>query len=331
MLLVDGTIWTVGSNRYGQLGTGDIYEGRDDLEALDGYGFGLTHSSTFVQVALSAESVDAAGRPIASEGIASINQILGRGYNFAVITEGKEAYLWGDNSSHQLGAEEWVQNRYRFNDIELPGMPVGDYTDRILSYNHSYAAQPVKLQTSNEEGGTLQNVINVTFGGYVGGTVQALAVTMEEEYDYTAGLETLSNREFYTWAWGSNSYNKAGQTGSSDTTRAQKIGIFEEEGESILAEGVQFQALAAGGNHSAAFDTNGIVYTWGSNEYGQLGNFDYTYDKHSTEEPDKNDKDAHFKWEAEVSEHKPQQVDEEHIAIFEVINTTSGTTTNCPS
>ena len=34
VLLVDGTIWTVGSNRYGQLGTGDIYEGRDDLEAL---------------------------------------------------------------------------------------------------------------------------------------------------------------------------------------------------------------------------------------------------------------------------------------------------------
>ena len=161
-------------------------------------------------------------------------------------------------------------------------------TGEVLSNRHGYAALPVKLQTSANEGGALKDVISVSFGGYVGGTVQGLAVTMKEEYDYTAGLETLSSRTFYTWSWGSNSYSKAGYTSYNDTIRATEIQVFvDENGNSILPEGAQFQALAAGGNHSAAFDTKGIVYTWGNNEYGQLGNFEH--ETHSSVEPDPND------------------------------------------
>ena len=36
-------------------------------------------------------------------------------------------------------------------------------------------------------------------------------------------------------------------------------------------EGVCFAAVAAGAAHSAALDSCGVLYTWGSNEFGQLG------------------------------------------------------------
>ena len=68
-------------------------------------------------------------------------------------------------------------------------------------------------------------------------------------------------------------------------------------------EDVKFQATSAGGRHTGVFDTNGIVYMWGNNQYGQIGNFELLPNEAS---PD---------YTAIV---KPSKVDEERIVIYEV-------------
>lgn len=65
------------------------------------------------------------------------------------------------------------------------------------------------------------------------------------------------------WAWGSNS---SGQLGFSPITTATRFEPKE------VPELVGTVGIAAGGNHSLAFDASGVLKAWGSNSKGQLGN-----------------------------------------------------------
>ncbi|MCM1440103.1 MAG: hypothetical protein NC131_13010, partial [Roseburia sp.] len=336
VLLVDGTIWTVGSNEYGQLGAGYMYtEGvqlgdSEDKGAIyadekhkEQVNLGLT--TTLIQVPYSADAIDVSGRPIAAEPIVSINRIIGRGYNFGIITEGKNAYLWGDNSSNQLGAGEWLQ---RVQEYDLGMNPLNSFEDPYVQA-HPYANRPVKLQDA--EGGALEKVIEVSFGGYVGGKVQSLGVTMDVEYDYSGGLETVVDRTYTTYGWGSSEFNKNGSIGGydDDYARATKFDFFA--GLTPDESRAPIKSMAAGGNHSAGYDTNGIVYTFGSNEYGQLGNFTYTSKEDKAgPRPQWNQGKGGYAtvgdymnaldyWKQNgVSSGGAGLVDEEHIAMFEV-------------
>jgi alpha-tubulin suppressor-like RCC1 family protein len=64
------------------------------------------------------------------------------------------------------------------------------------------------------------------------------------------------------WAWG---YNSNGQTGDN---RAGSITTVPVEVSALS----RAMAIAAGGAHSLAVKSDGTVWAWGSNQYGQLGN-----------------------------------------------------------
>ncbi|HEX3046849.1 MAG TPA: RCC1 repeat-containing protein, partial [Bacillota bacterium] len=64
------------------------------------------------------------------------------------------------------------------------------------------------------------------------------------------------------YAWG---LNNKGQLGNGSTSNTDTpLGI-------ALPSGVSLVALAAGSAHSVALTKTGQVYTWGSNQFGQLG------------------------------------------------------------
>ncbi len=66
-------------------------------------------------------------------------------------------------------------------------------------------------------------------------------------------------------AWGSDEYGQLGDGGSSnDTVKFQATPVLVKN----LTEVV---AISAGGSHSLALKSNGTVYSWGQNGYGQLG------------------------------------------------------------
>lgn len=74
-------------------------------------------------------------------------------------------------------------------------------------------------------------------------------------------LAVLSNGELY--AWGVNSYSQLGD--GSTTKRTTPIRVTGLRGLAPVA------AIAAGVVHSLAALSNGTVYAWGSNHYGQVG------------------------------------------------------------
>ncbi|MBN2724387.1 MAG: hypothetical protein JXR95_09980 [Deltaproteobacteria bacterium] len=65
------------------------------------------------------------------------------------------------------------------------------------------------------------------------------------------------------WCWGSNLY---GQLGNNETT--DSLVPVEVE----MPAGITFTAISTGSYFSCAIDTEGQIWCWGSNNYGQLGN-----------------------------------------------------------
>ncbi|MCM2356576.1 MAG: hypothetical protein NDI77_00330 [Geobacteraceae bacterium] len=68
------------------------------------------------------------------------------------------------------------------------------------------------------------------------------------------------------WAWGNNGY---GQLGNNSTTASSKpVQVVIDANSTPLTKVI---AVAAGGNHTLALDGDGVVWAWGQNDYGQLG------------------------------------------------------------
>ena len=82
-------------------------------------------------------------------------------------------------------------------------------------------------------------------------------------------LESFVGNEL--WSWGRNAYN--GQLGDNTTThRSSPV--------QTVSGGTNWKQVAGGQNHTAAIKTDGTLWTWGLNNFGQLGN-DFTSNQSS--------------------------------------------------
>ncbi|MBI0063925.1 RCC1 domain-containing protein [Bifidobacterium polysaccharolyticum] len=71
------------------------------------------------------------------------------------------------------------------------------------------------------------------------------------------------------YAWGSNQYGQLGQGTTSSTPQKTPVKVPLPDG---VASGFTYTQAAAGGHHVLAIGSDGIVYSWGTNDHGQLGN-----------------------------------------------------------
>ena len=86
----------------------------------------------------------------------------------------------------------------------------------------------------------------------------------------TGGIVTAIKTDGTLWTWGP---NNNGQLGVNDTnTRCTPVTTF--------AGGTNWKQVSCGYNHTTAIKTDGTLWTWGSNDSGQLG--DNTVDNRST-------------------------------------------------
>jgi alpha-tubulin suppressor-like RCC1 family protein len=65
------------------------------------------------------------------------------------------------------------------------------------------------------------------------------------------------------WAWGDNQYGELGNGTNTNSNIPVKVS---------LPSGVTINDIAAGDWHSLALASNGTVWAWGDNQYGELGN-----------------------------------------------------------
>ena len=71
------------------------------------------------------------------------------------------------------------------------------------------------------------------------------------------------------YAWGSNQYGQLGQDPAKASTQKTPTKVPLPDG---VADGFTYTQVAAGGAHTLAIGSDGILYSWGRNDHGQLGN-----------------------------------------------------------
>jgi alpha-tubulin suppressor-like RCC1 family protein len=177
------------------------------------------------------------------------NNIVGKGNNYAITTKNlsadKEAeeertvWTWGDNTSGQLG---------NGSDVNYSTIPV---------------------QVKNADGSDLQHVRELSIGyNSDDNSTHILAVAGHEAEDGTVDI-------YQGYGWGSNKSGMLGIDDASTETSSTVVAIDKLNQIAHDNENADVVGVAAGGTYSAAYIDGGIVYTWGANESGQLGNFTF--------------------------------------------------------
>lgn len=199
----------------------------------------------------------------------------------AIFKNHTAVYTWGGNESGQLGINSYdyknvpVRSLVRFVDYTgVGGVSVGS--------NHTLAFQ--KYRTVRAWGfnryGQLGNGFNSN--GQTPNSPVPVIVRKKGLNEPLSGVVGVAAGGYHSlavdsdgkvWSWGNFSNGQLGRGVINNTF----VNFSSQVADSIPipVNGSPFSsitAIAAGGSHSLALDSNGTVWSWGYNGYGQLGN-----------------------------------------------------------
>ncbi len=262
----DGTVWTWGRNTYGELGNGD-----------DEY----NDSNVPVQV-------------VGPEGEGFLTDIISvyarDEYTLALRADGT-VWGWGVNYNGQLG-------NGTYDDSNVPVQVAGPEGEGFLT-------DVVAIATGYEFAGALRadgtvwtwgdndygqlgngddeyNDSNVPVQVVAPGTVPTSQGATRSEF-LTDIVAIAIGDEFAValksdgtvWTWGYNAYGQLGNDDEDVDDSPVPVQVVGHAGEGFLTG---ITEVKAGWYHAAVLDSNGAVWTWGENLYGQLGNGDDNYE-----------------------------------------------------
>ena len=247
-LASDGTVYSWGFNSWGQLGNG---------------------TSGTANNASAPVAVKTAGTPM--EGKTIVQVAAGATHSLALATDGT-IYAWGKNEYGQLGNDSTTNSPVPVA-VKTAGTPMDGKTIIQIhaGYEHSLALASdgtVYAWGRNNSGQLGKNDATDT---HIPAAVQTLGTPMAGKVivQLAAGnsqsMALASDGTVYTWGW-----NQYGQLGNGTTTNS-RIPVAVVTTGTPLA-GKTISQIAAGNAHALAMTDDGTVYTWGWNQYGQLGN-----------------------------------------------------------
>ena len=247
-LASDGTVYSWGFNSWGQLGNG---------------------TSGTANNASAPVAVKIAGTPM--EGKTIVQVAAGATHSLALATDGT-IYAWGKNEYGQLGNDSTTNSPVPVA-VKTAGTPMDGKTIIQIhaGYEHSLALASdgtVYAWGRNNSGQLGKNDATDT---HIPAAVQTLGTPMAGKVivQLAAGnsqsMALASDGTVYTWGW-----NQYGQLGNGTTTNS-RIPVAVVTTGTPLA-GKTISQIAAGNAHALAMTDDGTVYTWGWNQYGQLGN-----------------------------------------------------------
>ena len=246
MLLSDGTVWTWGIDQAGQLGTGSIST--------------AAYSSVPSQVYLP-----------------PIKQVAGGAhYSMALSADGRSIYTWGDNTKGELGiGDSAVATSTTPVEVNLnlpPGVTVESITGGLNTAYALLSTGQVMAWGFDNYGQAGQNPNTAGSIIYQPEIIPGLyGVTSVSAGDRDATALTANGD---VWAWGENNYGQLGPNGPTFALPAPEFGAptYPWTSVPVRVTGLPpIEMLASGGNDNIAVDANGSAYTWGRNEFGELG------------------------------------------------------------
>jgi len=285
-LKLDGTLWSWGANNQGQLGTGNTNS------QIVPYQIGSIGSGVVKWIFISSGSFHSTG--LRSDGTLwawgrntegqlgqgdNINRssptligaeyewksISGKAFHTLAIKNDGTLWAWGKNDSGQLGLGDTT-------DRNSPTQ-VGTDTDwKLISSNKTHSLA-IKNDGSLWTWGRNIDPNDAPFNGVLGlgdGVADIINVPTRIGSDYnwkhiscggyhSAAIKTNKS----LWLWGSNYY---GQLGTGDTNYRNVP--TEVSGENIFT----WKQVSCGDTHTTGLKLNGTIWSWGNNEYYQLGN-----------------------------------------------------------
>ncbi|MGB9858596.1 MAG: Ig-like domain-containing protein [Moorellaceae bacterium] len=252
-LSVDGTVWAWGENSCGQLGDG-------------------TTSNRAVPVQVKG--------PNGNEYFTDAVALAAGSYHSLALRSDGTVWAWGSNSSGQLGDGTTTN---RTTPVQVKGPNGSGYLTDVVAlaagWDFSLALRSdgsVWAWGNNSygqlgDGTTTSHTTPVQVKGPNGSGYLTDVVAVAAGYSHSLALRSDGT----VWAWGKNTYGRLGD--GTTTNRTTPVQVKGPNGNGYLTDVV---AVAAGCDFSLALRSDGSVWAWGNNSYGQLG--DNTSNSYST-------------------------------------------------
>lgn len=291
----DGTVWTAGRNQYGQLGIGTNTDSAEavqitSLDAVSALAAGDNHTlalkndgtvwawgkNTYGQLGnQSSANASAPVQVLDENGDAYLEGVVAiaanADYSLALKADGS-LWSWGLNDQGQLG--DGTVNSHNLPAqvkgaggtgflTDVAGMAAGEKHALAVKSDGTVWAwgdnQYWQLGDHSDMGSFTP--VQVTGSGGNGTLTDAVAVTAGRDASYALKADGT------VWAWG---YNAFGQIGDGSTTHAEApVQVKGENGAGYLTGVAELSANLA---TVYAKKSDGTVWAWGNNEFGQFGN-----------------------------------------------------------
>jgi alpha-tubulin suppressor-like RCC1 family protein len=201
--------------------------------------------------------------PVAVSGGLQFRQVSAASFHTCGVTTDDRAFCWGLNHQGQLG-DGTTNQRLR------PARVVGGLPFRQVS-----AGQLSAFAATNTCGVTTSNVAYCWGSNFFG----QLGIGSRDEEPHPRPVAVVGGRRFRqvsvgaghtcgltpanrAFCWGLNSDAQLGD--NSRTNRLEPVHVH--------AQGLEFLQIRGGGRHTCGVATSNVVYCWGRNVEGQLGN-----------------------------------------------------------
>ncbi|CAG7635053.1 S-layer homology domain-containing protein [Paenibacillus allorhizosphaerae] len=274
-LKTDGTVWTWGDNQRGKLGAGKLVNRYtpsrlSDLTDVKAIASGNNHTLALKKDGsvwawggnnsgqLGDGTRKDSGTPVHVEGLNSIMAIAAGANHSVALREDGVVFAWGDNDYGQLGD---VTTEDHDTPKEVVGLP--EITSIASGVNHVLAVTKEKTVVGwgDNNGGQLGY-------GTVGGkrTYRVFVEFIQDVKAVAAGnnFSLALKEDGSVFAWGSDT---TGQLGNSYGYHYINVAANPK-----VVTGLRgITAIAAGNTHAMAMSKDGDLYTWGGNQFGQLG------------------------------------------------------------
>ncbi len=248
-LMIDalGSLYAMGINTYGQLGEGNVRVSKSAVSNNVGYPVQFFSGRKVVSVAAGAQ------------------------HSVAVTDDGR-VYAWGSTANGRLGVGATTAFGFSYpTQVVSSGTLSGRFIRAVVSGGSS-GAHTLALDSggtlyawgANDRGqlgvGDFFERTRPAMVAKVAGALQSRTVTMAA----ASTAHSMAVAGGTVFAWGRNSSGELGDGSQTDRTVPVAVTGGDLAGKSITM-------VAAGENHSLALDSDGNVYGWGANTFGQLG------------------------------------------------------------